>query len=401
MGEFDDLIKAVADSKTATEAMIAEFREKKEKETADLLPGLEKSFQDSLEKMRQDAVAEAKAYIDEQNAAAAPGIKTGESEPEYKSLGHWLAKTARGEIERKDFGEATGGVGGYMVPDQFVSQILSIPMEQGIVRTHGATVLPLMSDTARVPALNPTSHATNFFGGMLGYWLDEANTITATAWTAKEVELNIASLAAAGKISKQLLNDSPLGMSGVIERQFGEVITFMEDQAFFDGDGTGKPQGIIGSGCEVVVNRAGGASTVTTADVLSMLSKFLGNEARAVWCANRDCLPQLYALKDGNNNALFVQNMGPSGPATLMGLPLIWTEKCSALGTKGDLCLADWGYYVIGDRQQVVVDWSDHVEFLKIQSVVRLYERIDGKPWMDATYTPRKGTAKSPFVILN
>ena len=72
----------------------------------------------------------------------------------------------------------------------------------------------------------------------------------------------------------------------------------------------------------------------------------------------------------------------------------------AAVMAEGDLILADWSYYLIGDRQQVVVDWSDHVAFLNLQSTVRLYERVDGKPWMDATHTPRKGAARSPFIIL-
>lgn len=393
-----ELVAQLTKSAGALETFVSELRQEKANEYKAELPDLEKSLKDSVEQMRLDAVAEMKAYVDEQTAASRPVVDDAPA-VEHKNIAEWLLKTKRGEIERKDFGEATGGVGGYMVPDQFIPDILRIPMEQGIVRPR-AQIIPMQTDTAKIPALNADSHATNFFGGMLGYWLAEANAITASTWTAKEVELNIATLATVGKVSQQLLNDSPLGMASVIQRGFGEVITFMEDQAFFDGNGADKPQGIIGSACEVAVNRAG-ATAIDVADVLGMLKVFLGSEDRAVWCANRDCLPQLYTLEDTQGNALFVQNMANGGPPTLMGIPLIWTEKCSALGTKGDLVLADWSYYVIGDRQQVVVDWADQLYFLNIQSAVRLYERIDGKPWMDQTYTPRKGAARSPFVILN
>lgn len=401
MGEFDDLIQSIKDGTKATEAVLAEFREKKGKELAAEVPALDKQLNDAIAEMKAELEADLAALRDEvaeAKTASRPDHGDGES-GEFKSLCEWYGKAMRGEIERKDFGAGSGGAGGYMVPDQFISQILNIPMEEAIVRPR-ATIVPMSSDTAKIPALNATSHATNFYGGMLGYWLGEAGAITPTDWTAKEVALNISTLAAAGKVSKQLLVDSPLAMESVITRSFGEIIAFMEDQAFIDGDGSDKPQGIIGSTCEVAVNRAG-AGAIATADVLGMLARFLGREKSAVWMANRDTLPQLYALKDGANNALYVQNMGPAAPPTLMGIPLLWTEKASALGTKGDLMLADWSYYLIGDRQQVFIDWSDHVAFLNLQSVVRLYERIDGKPWLDATHTPRKGVAKSPFVILN
>lgn len=399
MADIDPaVIEQLTKSASAMETFISEFRQTKANESADQLPDLEKSLKDAIETARIQAVDEAKAYVAEQTAATRPAVDDSPA-PAYKSLAEWMVKTRRGEIERKDFGEATGGIGGYMVPEQFVPDILRIPMEQGIVRQR-ASVIPMNSDTARIPALNPTSHATNFFGGMLGYWLSEADAITASSWTAKEVELNIATLAGVGKVSAQLLADSPLAMGAVIERQFGEVIQFMEDQAFFDGNGTGQPQGVIGSACEVAVSRASGGD-VTFTDIVGMEAKFLGSDDRAVYCANRDIIPKLYAIKDGGNNQLFIPNAAPGAPSTLFGKPIIFTEKCSALGTKGDLILADWSYYVIGDRQQVVVDWADQLYFLNIQSAVRLYERIDGKPWMDATYTPRKGAAKSPFVVLS
>lgn len=399
MSEFDDLIQAIRDNKSSNEALIAEFKQMKDNERKQELPALEKSLTDAIAEATANAVAETKAYVDEKTAATRPALGDA-PEPEHKSFGHWLAKTLTGQIQKSDFGEASGGVGGYMVPDQFIADILKIPMEQGVARTHGATIIPMASDTAKIPALNADSHATNFYGGMLGYWLAEANTITASSWTAKEVSLEANVLAAVGKVSKQLLADSPLSMSAVIERSFGEVLTFMEDEAFIRGNGTNQPHGIIGAGCEVAVSRAV-ASKIDEVDILGMLAQFLGRESRACWVANRAIIPELYALTDAGSNNIFIPNAGPSASPTLLGMPIVWSENASTLGTKGDLMLCDWSYYVIGDRQQIVVDWADQLYFLTIQDAVRLYERVDGTPWMDATYTPRKGAARSPFVILN
>jgi HK97 family phage major capsid protein len=85
----------------------------------------------------------------------------------------------------------------------------------------------------------------------------------------------------------------------------------------------------------------------------------------------------------------------------LMGIPIMTTDLVPALGTQGDAGLYDFSYYLVGDRGQIVVDWSKEYEFAKIQQAVRIYKRLDGTPWMDATFTPRKGDAKSPFVALN
>jgi HK97 family phage major capsid protein len=393
-----ELISQLTKSASELETFVSEFKQRKQNEYDAELKALEKSRDEAVQKMADEQAA-LRAEIAELKSATRPPIDD-QSSSEYKCFADWLAKTLTGKVERKDMGEASGGVGGYMVPDQFIADILKIPMEQGVARTHGATIIPMASDTAKIPALNADSHATNFYGGMLGYWLAEANTITASAWTAKEVSLEANVLAAVGKVSKQLLADSPLSMSAVIERSFGEVLTFMEDEAFIRGNGTNQPHGIIGAGCEVAVSRAV-ASKIDEVDILGMLAQFLGRESRACWVANRAIIPELYALTDAGSNNIFIPNAGPSASPTLLGMPIVWSENASTLGTKGDLMLCDWSYYVIGDRQQIVVDWADQLYFLTIQDAVRLYERVDGTPWMDATYTPRKGSARSPFVILN
>jgi HK97 family phage major capsid protein len=392
-----ELVEQLTKNAGALETFVSELRQKKENERKGELPALEKGLREAIDEATARMLAESKAYVDEVTAAPKALVEAPASE--HKSLGHWFQKALRGEIERKDFGEASGGVGGYLVPDAFIPQVLQIPMEQAVVRPR-ATVIPMTTDTAKIPALNEASRATNFYGGILGYWLAEANAITPTTWTAKEVSLSVNTLAGVGKVSKQLLADSPMAVERIIVDCFGNVIRFMEDEAFIRGDAANKPQGVIGSACEVAVTRAG-AGDIATADVLGMLAAFLGSENRAVWVANRSVIPKLYAIKDGGNNSLFIANAGPTPSATLLGIPIVWSENASALGTKGDLMLCDFSYYLIGDRQQVVVDWTDHLFFLNIQSAVRLYERVEGKPWLDSTYTPRKGTARSPFVILN
>ena len=78
------------------------------------------------------------------------------------------------------------------------------------------------------------------------------------------------------------------------------------------------------------------------------------------------------------------------------------TEKVPALGTKGDLMLLDPSFYVIGDRMQIEIAASEHVNFLKNQMTWRVVERVDGQPWLDKPVTLQDGaTQVSPFVVLN
>jgi HK97 family phage major capsid protein len=86
----------------------------------------------------------------------------------------------------------------------------------------------------------------------------------------------------------------------------------------------------------------------------------------------------------------------------LLGRPAIMTEKLPALGTKGDLILVDPSLYIIGDRQQIEIAASEHVNFLANQMTWRVVERVDGQPWLDKPITLQdNATQVSPFVVLN
>jgi HK97 family phage major capsid protein len=109
-------------------------------------------------------------------------------------------------------------------------------------------------------------------------------------------------------------------------------------------------------------------------------------------------------LKDGANRAIFVsidQGAVKRPQWNLLGLPAILTEKVPALGTKGDLMLLDPSLYVVGDRMQIEIAASEHVNFLKNQMTWRVVERVDGQPWLDKPVTLQDGaTQVSPFVVL-
>ncbi len=126
---------------------------------------------------------------------------------------------------------------------------------------------------------------------------------------------------------------------------------------------------------------------------------------KAIWVFSPSVVPQLLQLKDGANRAIFISidaGITKAPNWSLLGRPALPTEKVPALGTKGDLMLVDPSFYVIGDRMQVEIAASEHVNFLKNQMTWRVVERIDGQPWMDKAVTLQDATTQvSPFVVLN
>jgi HK97 family phage major capsid protein len=145
---------------------------------------------------------------------------------------------------------------------------------------------------------------------------------------------------------------------------------------------------------------------VQFADVAWMYSKLLPvSQARAVWVFSPTVIPQLLQLKDGANRAIFIsvdQGAVKAPTWSLLGRPAICTEKLPALGTSGDIILIDPQLYVIGDRMQIEVAASEHVNFLKNQMTWRVVERVDGQPWLEKPVTLQDATTQvSPFVALH
>ena len=205
--------------------------------------------------------------------------------------------------------------------------------------------------------------------------------------------------------SNVLLQDSAFGLEKFLMNLFAMAIAWYEEFAFLQGNGVGKPQGMLGAGATIPVTR-NTPSAVVFVDVATMWSKLLpASWNKAIWVFSPSVVPQLLQLKDGANRAIFIsidQGAAKSPNWQLLGRPALPTEKIPALGTKGDLMLLDPSFYVVGDRMQIEITASEHVNFLKNQMTWRVVERVDGQPWLDKPVTLQDAvTQVSPFVCLN
>ena len=322
------------------------------------------------------------------------------------NFGEFLLKVRQKSMDIKDLGGSDGATGGYLVPEEYMKEILKVELEKSVVRSSGARVIPMMGDTMKIPALNMVSNASgSMFGGVTAYWTEENATKTESEPKFKRVKLEPKKLCAYTEASDELNNDSVVSMGSLLSNMFGEVLAFEEDYAFLTGDGVGKPLGVTNSPAYVTISRNSG-SVVVTDDIIDMISRFKGNLSRAKFVINQSSLPYIYKLMDGNDNYIWHPGMSGSiseaAPGTLYGIPIVVSEKVPALGTTGDVMLCDFGYYLIGDRQQIRVEESSHFKFQTDQTVWRAVCRVDGQPWLDSAITPRAGgSTLSPFVGIS
>lgn len=337
--------------------------------------------------------------------------KSAYQQPEKKeSFGDFLVKARQRDAGLRDFtkkalGESNGVDGGFLVPEQFMNEIMRERLENSVVRANGARIINMNSNILRIPAVNMASNAAgSLFGGVAAYWTAEAETKVASAPKFKQVKLEANKLIGYVESSDELDNDAITSMGGLLQDLFGQAIAFEEDNAFLTGNGVGKPLGILNAPATVAVTRTT-ASKVGTVDLVNMLARFYRKGGQPVWIISQTVLPEIYKLKDENSNYILLPGSNGSIanalPTSIYGIPVIVSEKLPALGTSGDIMLADMRYYLVGDRQQLTVDESIHVKFQTDEKSWRFVTRVDGQPWLDSAITPRQGVdTLSPFVKL-
>ena len=308
----------------------------------------------------------------------------------------------------KILGESEGDAGGFLVPEEFRTTLMTLALEEAIVRPRAFT-MPMASDRLRIPAIRDTTHASNVFGGVSVNWTPESGTISASEPTFSQIALTAKKLTGHTISSNELLADSAVGLSALLTQLFGQAIRYFEDDAFIAGDGAGEPVGFNNSNNPALVSVAKetgqAADTIVWENLVNMYARMLPSSlGRAVWIANPDTFPQLATLQlsvGTGGSAIWINNGQAGPPASILGRPLVFSEKMNTVGDAGDIMFADLSYYAIGDRQSVTVASSPHVRFTTDETVWRFIERLDGRPWLDSPLTPRRGTnTLSPFVRI-
>src|SRR5699024_2524513 len=155
-------------------------------------------------------------------------------------------------------------------------------------------------------------------------WIDEEGAYTESDDSFAQVSIGAYKLGTLIKVSEELLNDSVFDLESYIARELARRIGTKEEEAFFTGDGTGKPLGILAAsgGAETGVTAA--SATAVTADELMDLFYSLKSPYRknAVWILNDSTIKAIRKLKDNNGQYLWQPSLVAGTPDTILGRPV-------------------------------------------------------------------------------
>jgi len=321
-----------------------------------------------------------------------------------EKLRAWNSHTKTNAVEYDD------SQGGYLVPGQFINTLYKTSLENTVAVSR-CKQIPMETNRVSIPAVAVTSHASTLFGGITLYRPGEDEVKTASKPLFRQIELTAHKLVGLINVSDELIEDSPATVGAIMTEMFTEAIAFHRDRDVLRGTGVNQPLGVLNAGCLVPQAIEAGqtlaANPVVIENIVNMWSRmFPSCHKNAVWLVNQAVLPHLYTMGlavGTGGSAVFMPAGGASGSpyATLMGRPLIATEKLPTLGTAGDILLADFGQYVVADKGGVKTDQSMHLYFNYDRTCFRFVFRGDGQPLWNSALTPNDGgNTLSPFVVL-
>lgn len=306
--------------------------------------------------------------------------------------------------------------GGFLVPETLRSQVLMLALEDAVVRSRARTI-PMESLRVPYPTVDDPSHTSSVYGGVVGYWTEEAAALAASNPSFGRIILEAKKLTGYTEMPNELLSDSVAALEQFFEEMFPSALAWFEDIAFLTGDGVGQPLGILDKGATCAVRvPVGTLHTITLADIVNAYVRMLPQSLnKAVWLCSPDVLAQLLQLVliSGATPVappLWLNQMSIAGEPvyTLLGRPLIVTEKVPTnlagnTTQPGALTLVDFSYYLIGDRQMMQVNTSEDYKFANDLTAFRVIERLDGRPWLRSALTQANGSTNtlSPIVKID
>lgn len=341
-----DAAKAFLDTKRGNDGMLtAEDAATYDKMEADVV-----AFGKEIERLERQAVLDGElskptaAPLTDKPGSPADKGKTGRASDEYKSA-FWRVMRDK-SVPHEIYNSLQIGAdseGGYLVPDEFQRTLIEALQEQNIFRQF-AKVITTSSGDRKIPVVASKGSAS---------WIDEEAAYPESDDAFGQVSIGAYKLATMIKISEELLNDSAFDMAGYIAREFARRIGAAEEEAFFTGNGSGRPLGILAAsgGAETGVTAAS-ATAITMDEVMDLFYSLRAPYRRhAVFMMNDATVKALRKLKNGAGDYLWQPSVTAGTPDTLLNRPVYTSAYMPTIAASAKtIVFGDLSFYWVADR---------------------------------------------------
>ena len=289
--------------------------------------------------------------------------KTGRASDEYRKA---MLDAFRSNFKRVSniLQEGVDADGGYLVPEEYDRRLIDTLSEENIMRRLATIITTSGEHKINIAATKPAAS-----------WIEEGGALTFGDATFSQILLDAHKLHVAIKVTEELLYDNAFNLEGYILDQFGKALGNAEEDAFLNGDGTGKPLGLFAA-------TGGGtvAGTLTAAiksdDMLDLVYALKRTyRKKASFIMNDKTLSSLRKLKDNNGAYIWQPSYQAGEPDRVLG----YAVHTSAYAPEDAIAFGDYKYYNIGDRG--TRSFSELRELFAGNGMIGYVakERVDGK----------------------
>ena len=264
----------------------------------------------------------------------AEDTKVGRASDEYKTA---MLTALRSNFKQVSniLQEGVDADGGYLVPEEYDSRLIDVLDEENIMRKLGTKITTSGDHKINIAATKPAAA-----------WIEEGGALSFGEATFSQILLDAHKLHVAIKVTEELLYDNAFGLENYIITQFGKALANAEEDAFLNGDGSGKPTGIFDE-----TNGGKTAITLTAAlksdDIIDLVYALRRPyRKKAAFIINDKNLAAVRKLKDGNGAYLWQPSYQSGEPDKIFG----YSVYTSAYAPEDAIAFGDYSYYNIGDR---------------------------------------------------
>jgi len=298
--------------------------------------------------------------------------KTGRASNEYRNA-FWRAMRNKNSFDVQNALQiGTDSEGGYLAPDEFERTLIQALEEENIFRQL-AKVVTTSSGDKKIPVVASKGTAS---------WVDEEGAIPESDDSFGQVSIGAYKLATMIKVSEELLNDSVFNLESYIAKEFARRIGAKEEEAFFIGNGTGKPTGIFNAIGGATLGITAASSTAITIDEVMDLFYSLKSPYRknATFVMNDATVKAIRKLKDGNGQYIWQPSITAGTPDTILNRPVKTSAYVPIIGSGAkSIAFGDFSYYWVADRQGRAFKRLNELYAATGQVGFMATQRVDGK----------------------
>lgn len=379
-----ELEKKVAEVNEANNKLIHDLQVENDRKLAGYIPAT------AFEEFKAKALARFEEVNTELARMKSPGLGTldgPQKEEKAAAFGSYLRKGVEGLTppERKVLTIADSTHSGVLAPYEYSGNIIKKITEFSPMRE-----LATIRQTSAYAVEFPTETALG-----VATWVSESSEKTeTTGFTHALVEIPTFEMKILYKATQKMLEDSKFNLEAEIADAVGRAMGLLEGTAFYSGNGTTAPEGII-TNSTILAD----ARNVLTDNTLHF-DDFIGTAYQlaspyaknATWVLNRSTLGVCVGLKSATTNTYLLQpNLQAGQPATILGSPIAaWPDfpavtSATGLGTTpgdGGIVLGYGDFragYTIVDRVDIYIQRlvEKYAEFGMVGFLAR--KRVGGK----------------------